>query len=385
MHTTLFLQLLLLACCSLFVQIDATPLVRPNAVNENNSNFTWDGPRLFIIGAPKCATTSLSDLLHSHPGVCRSDFKEPQYFNHFWHMGERFYRKRMVKHQRCTGSYLDATPDYLHSSSAAGNMLQAWGAQRIAEKRLVVILRDPISRQFSWYNHEIKLCVPALRKFMYNRKQKTLVGAEVEKACSKDKHCKHLCTNVAGKSMSYKHELVALNSFDDYVASSQRHDVNLYGQSLARWLRVFQRRQVLVLNFEQLVSNNSLIDTVAQHYNLKPFRSGSRLPKDNSMSIDPTLQTQLLCSSREKLEKLYTAPTQELYALLARNDPANPRSILEPAFGTFRRAKCVSQADAAVSMSGGGAAESGDAAFNAAARLQADADVGRNESQSISS
>jgi len=61
-----YLLLLLVCCLSLVL---AVPLVRPNAVNDNNRNFTWDGPRLFIIGAPKCATTSLSDLLHMHPGA----------------------------------------------------------------------------------------------------------------------------------------------------------------------------------------------------------------------------------------------------------------------------------------------------------------------------
>jgi len=274
--------------------------------------------------------------------VCRSNFKEPQYFNHFWHMDEQFYRKRMVKNQRCAGVYLDATPDYLHSPQAPARMLQAWGPARVQEKRLVVILRDPISRQFSWYNHEIKLCVPPLRKYMNSRKRITLVGGEIAAACAKDKHCKHLCPAAEGKTMTIKQELGVLNSFDDYVAASGRHDVNLYARSLERWLQVFPRRQLLVLNFEQLVrANSTLLDAVAQHYQIKPFPPGVMLPRDNAASFDPTLQTQLQCSSVARLEQQYARPTQELYALLAGAEPGNPRSPLEPPFGTFSRAKCV--------------------------------------------
>jgi len=353
------LLLLLLLCYQQTAR--AVPLVRPNAVNENNRNFSWTGPRLFILGAPKCATTSLSDLLHTHPDVCKSNFKEPQYFNHFWHMGEQFYRKRLVRNPRCVGDYLDATPDYLHSPLAPSNMLQAWGKERVADKRLVVILRDPISRQFSWYNHEIKLCVPPIRKYMASRGKKALLGREISIACSKDKHCRHLCTDVEGKTMSFRQELRVLNSFDVYVAASARHDVNLYAKGLERWLRVFRREQVLVLNFEQLVGvNSSLVEVVARHYEIKPFAPDTRLPRDNAASFDPSLQTALQCSSVRQLEQRYAEPTRELYQLLARNEPDNPRSLLEPPFGTFSRAKCVDESADAPDAAAGERALKGD-------------------------
>lgn len=38
-------------------------------------------PNLFIIGAPKCGTTSLYDWLAQHPQIFMSSFKEPHYFN----------------------------------------------------------------------------------------------------------------------------------------------------------------------------------------------------------------------------------------------------------------------------------------------------------------
>jgi hypothetical protein len=39
-------------------------------------------PNFFIIGAPKCGTTSLADLLSQHPDVYFSPEKEPRFFSH---------------------------------------------------------------------------------------------------------------------------------------------------------------------------------------------------------------------------------------------------------------------------------------------------------------
>ena len=38
-------------------------------------------PNFFIIGAPKCGTTALSEYLRSHPSVLISEPKEPHYFS----------------------------------------------------------------------------------------------------------------------------------------------------------------------------------------------------------------------------------------------------------------------------------------------------------------
>ena len=38
-------------------------------------------PSFFIIGAPKCGTTSLADWLRDHNNIFMSDPKEPHFFN----------------------------------------------------------------------------------------------------------------------------------------------------------------------------------------------------------------------------------------------------------------------------------------------------------------
>ena len=41
-------------------------------------------PNFFVIGAPKCGTTALSEYLRQHPNVCFSTPKEPMFFNFEW-------------------------------------------------------------------------------------------------------------------------------------------------------------------------------------------------------------------------------------------------------------------------------------------------------------
>jgi len=56
-----------------------------------------NSPNFFIVGAPKCGTTALSEYLRSHPNVFMSFPKEPHYF-----------AEDMVSYRYCT-----TLPEYL--------------------------------------------------------------------------------------------------------------------------------------------------------------------------------------------------------------------------------------------------------------------------------
>lgn len=107
-------------------------------------------PRLFIIGAPKCGTTTLFNALAKVSGTVPSAVKEPNFFEY-----DRNY-------QRGPQAYLDlfdypetdahlvgleATPWYLYSQQAADRMRGFIDG----EVRLVVCVRDPLERAISHY------------------------------------------------------------------------------------------------------------------------------------------------------------------------------------------------------------------------------------------
>lgn len=113
-------------------------------------------PDFLIIGAQKSGTTWLVDMLRDHSDIYISR-SEVHYFNENYDKGIDWYTARFGD----TGeaSILgEKTPDYL------GGDLHAEGgpyiAQRIyellPEAKLIVVLRDPVSRAVSAYNHYVR-------------------------------------------------------------------------------------------------------------------------------------------------------------------------------------------------------------------------------------
>ncbi|GMQ78723.1 MAG: hypothetical protein BMS9Abin02_1256 [Anaerolineae bacterium] len=103
------------------------------------------GPNFFIIGAPKCGTTALSQYLSSHPDICFSDSKEPNYFctdfpkycNSF---SEDEYLDKEFGH--CTASSKaigEGSVVYLYSENAVERILQF-----NPHSKLIVMLRNPL-------------------------------------------------------------------------------------------------------------------------------------------------------------------------------------------------------------------------------------------------
>ncbi len=109
-----------------------------------------------IIGASKAGTTSLFDTLAAHPAILASCEKEVRYFSN----DERFARGAAWYAGRFTGPdtgrvRLEASPAYMTwSEKTAPRMRSHFAAAR---PRLVVILRDPVTRAYSHYWHRVRL------------------------------------------------------------------------------------------------------------------------------------------------------------------------------------------------------------------------------------
>lgn len=110
-------------------------------------------PDFVIIGAGKCGTTSLYDLLTRHPYVERAALKEPHYFDYNFEKGIEWYRSQFPPprwkegRRSITG---EATP-YLPHPPVPERM-----AKVIPQARLIVLLRNPVDRVYSLYHREIR-------------------------------------------------------------------------------------------------------------------------------------------------------------------------------------------------------------------------------------
>lgn len=108
-------------------------------------------PNFIIIGAAKCGTTSLADMLQLHPDVFVSSPKEPHYFTFGWENRRREYEAlfrgtmRPFKGEASTtytqGPYEYSVPHRIH--------------QTIPDVRLIYLLRNPVERIRSQYIHRV--------------------------------------------------------------------------------------------------------------------------------------------------------------------------------------------------------------------------------------
>jgi hypothetical protein len=99
-------------------------------------------PNFFIIGAPKCGTTSLAAWLSEHPSIYMSPTKEPHFFNtdHKRYLNsltgyERLFTGASAKHIAVG----EASVWYLYSSVAIDNILRY-----NPDARFIVMLRNPV-------------------------------------------------------------------------------------------------------------------------------------------------------------------------------------------------------------------------------------------------
>lgn len=113
-------------------------------------------PDFIIIGAQKAGTTSLFTYLSAHPQVRPAIRKEVHYFDTNYGRGDLWYRAMFPTSRslqaasgprRITG---EASPYYLFHPLAAER-----AAQHVPDARLIVLLRDPVVRAWSHYQHEV--------------------------------------------------------------------------------------------------------------------------------------------------------------------------------------------------------------------------------------
>lgn len=107
-------------------------------------------PRFIILGAQKAGTTSLYDDLCRHPQIRAAARKEVHFFDVEFDRGLAWYRSQFpVWHPgTMTG---EASPYYLGHPHAARRIMET-----IPDVRAIVLLRDPVDRAYSHYQHAVR-------------------------------------------------------------------------------------------------------------------------------------------------------------------------------------------------------------------------------------
>ena len=105
----------------------------------------------FIVGAPRCGTTTLASYLRQHPRICFSAVKEPHYFSQhdLADLDDESLRLR-VKHDyldrffaHCTGDEAyaaEGSVTYLYTPDKMRQVLRLW-----PDAKFIIALRDPLA------------------------------------------------------------------------------------------------------------------------------------------------------------------------------------------------------------------------------------------------
>jgi len=128
-------------------------------------------PNLIIIGAQKCATTSLHYYLSLHPEICMSKEKELHFFvgEQNWDKGIKWYKSNFTGDAKIHG---EASPGYTNYPRFRGVPQRMHAV--VPGAKLIYLVRDPIERIISHYVHwyaegrEDRSLTEALQDFSHN-------------------------------------------------------------------------------------------------------------------------------------------------------------------------------------------------------------------------
>ena len=252
-------------------------------------------PDFLVIGAQRCGTSSLYKYLGRHPEVVPSLRKEIEYFTFHYHRGENWYRAHFPlrlrrEYLRLRGRGLqtfEASPDYLFDPRVPGR-----AAELIPDARLIALLRNPIDRAFSHYQHAVRLGQePLAFEEAIEREPERLAG-----------EWDRLLADPAYPARD-------LGRYS-YVARG------IYVDQLARWMERFPRRRILVVRSEDLYERApqtfaGILDFLElPEWQPAEFRNYSYA--ERSRPDGPAMPE----ADRSRLEEIFAPHNRRLYELL---------------------------------------------------------------------
>ncbi len=185
-------------------------------------------PDFLVIGVMKGGTTSFFNYLTRHPQVNPPFRKEIKFFDIHYPEGLGWYRAHFpirfkMKPGTMTG---EATPYYIFHPTAPNRI-----ARVLPSVRLIALLRNPVDRAYSHYNHMVRVGrEPLPFEEAIEHEAERLVGEEE-------------------KIIADPHYSTFTHLHYSYLARGR------YIEQLQKWLAIFPRQQMLILASEELYTS----------------------------------------------------------------------------------------------------------------------------------
>jgi hypothetical protein len=109
-------------------------------------------PSFFIVGAPKCGTTSLNDYLRQHPGIFIPERKELHYFG----SDLQFVKTKRPTQEEYLAHFATAQPGQVAGEASVWYLSSELAAKEIREfcplAKIIIMLRNPADMMYSLHS-----------------------------------------------------------------------------------------------------------------------------------------------------------------------------------------------------------------------------------------
>lgn len=115
------------------------------------NSATATRPTYVGIGAQKCASTWLHQILAEHPQVAVPKIKEVDFFSYRYDHGYQWY-ERCFSSGKAARARGEISPSYFSDAAAPERL-----ARYLPEAKILLSLRDPVERALSNHRHEVRV------------------------------------------------------------------------------------------------------------------------------------------------------------------------------------------------------------------------------------
>jgi hypothetical protein len=228
-------------------------------------------PDFLIIGAQRAGTTSLFHYLSQHPTIRPPLLKEIHYFDLNPQKSPAWYFAHFPLNR---GKFItgEASPYYLFHPEVPARV-----AKLLPSVKIIILLRNTIQRAYSNYQHSISL---GIEKRSFEEAIQPELNGQV-----------YPIGSIAHREQSYLAR-------------------GLYAEQLERWLKIFPRKQIVILKSESFFQNPlENLNSISQFLGLSSFQEADYFGTlYNASKYPDTLSDSL----REGLALYFQASNQRL-------------------------------------------------------------------------
>jgi len=247
-------------------------------------------PDFVVIGAQRAGTTSLWENVGRHPGIRLPARKELHFFDLNFHRGAPWYMAQFRNCVTSEGKVLvgDASPYYMFHPHVASRC-----SALLPHVRIIVILRNPVDRAYSHYNHEVR-----------SRQERLSFEDALE-----------------AEPVRMDGELARMSIDETYHSFAHAHYSymarGVYVDQLLAWRQRFSCEQILLVCSEEFFE-----DPAKQYQRVLQFLGLRPIPLKKFSDKNKGKYPKMLPSTRERLVAHFAPHNRRLYAFLNESWPA---------------------------------------------------------------